>query len=42
MAAAAPRQLALALAHSESFSREDYLVGPSNESGFALVERWPD
>lgn len=37
-----PRQLALALAHAESFAREDFLVGPSNSAALALVERWPD
>jgi chromosomal replication initiation ATPase DnaA len=37
-----PRQLALALDHSESFAREDFLVGPSNEAALALIERWPD
>jgi chromosomal replication initiation ATPase DnaA len=36
------RQLALALAHVESFAREDFLVGPSNAAAFALVEQWPD
>jgi chromosomal replication initiation ATPase DnaA len=38
----APRQLALALDHAESFAREDFLVGPSNGTALALVERWPD
>jgi chromosomal replication initiation ATPase DnaA len=37
-----PRQLALALPHSENFSREDFLVGASNEDALSLVERWPD
>src|SRR5712692_3055829 len=37
---AAPRQLALA--HEESFAREDFLEGPSNHGALALVERWPD
>jgi chromosomal replication initiation ATPase DnaA len=37
-----PRQLALALPHAESFSREDFLVGTSNEAALSLVERWPD
>jgi chromosomal replication initiation ATPase DnaA len=37
-----PRQLALALAHSESFAREDFLTGPSNEAALALIEQWPD
>jgi chromosomal replication initiation ATPase DnaA len=37
-----PRQLALALDHPESFAREDFLSGPSNVAGIALVESWPD
>src|SRR5688572_17646940 len=37
-----PRQLALALNHAESFAREDFLTGPSNEAALALIERWPD
>jgi chromosomal replication initiation ATPase DnaA len=36
------RQLALALGHAESFAREDFLVGPSNEAALDLIERWPD
>ena len=39
---AAPRQLVLALDHAESFAREDFLAGPPNAAGLALVERWPD
>ena len=31
-----PRQLALTLEHAESFAREDFLTGPSNESALAL------
>jgi chromosomal replication initiation ATPase DnaA len=38
----APRQLALALGHAESFSREDFLQGPSNKDALALIDRWPD
>jgi chromosomal replication initiation ATPase DnaA len=38
----APRQLLLALDHSVSFSREDFLQGPPNSAAFNLVERWPD
>jgi chromosomal replication initiation ATPase DnaA len=38
----APRQLALALAHRESFAREDFLGGASNADALALIERWPD
>src|SRR5471032_80360 len=37
-----PRQLALALDHSESFAREDFLAGPSNAAAYNLIERWPD
>ena len=38
---AAPRQLALALAHAESFAREDFLSGPSNAVALALIDAWP-
>ena len=38
----APRQLALALDHAESFAREDFLGGPSNAAALALIESWPD
>ena len=37
-----PRQLVLALEHVESFARDDFLEGPSNAAGLALVESWPD
>lgn len=37
-----PRQLALALDHSESYAREDFLPGPGNESALKLIESWPD
>jgi chromosomal replication initiation ATPase DnaA len=39
---AAPRQLALALEHTESFAREDFLGGPSNAAALKLIELWPD
>ncbi len=48
MAAAAPvsrsppRQLALELEHAESFAREDFLAGPSNQAALRLIEQWPD
>jgi chromosomal replication initiation ATPase DnaA len=42
IARAAPRQLALALPHAESFAREDFLAGSSNAAALALIERWPD
>jgi chromosomal replication initiation ATPase DnaA len=41
-AAVRPRQLVLALTHAESFAREDFVQGPSNAAGLALVESWPD
>jgi len=37
----APRQLALALKHSESFAREDFLSGACNAAALALIEAWP-
>lgn len=37
-----PRQLAFALPHSESFARDDFLVGASNRAALAMIERWPD
>ncbi len=37
-----PRQLALALDHAESYAREDFLAGPSNQAALALVDAWPD
>jgi chromosomal replication initiation ATPase DnaA len=37
-----PRQLALALPHAESLSRDDFLEGPANAAGLALIESWPD
>jgi chromosomal replication initiation ATPase DnaA len=37
-----PRQLAFALPHAESLSRDNFLEGPANEAALALVESWPD
>jgi chromosomal replication initiation ATPase DnaA len=37
-----PRQLAFALPHTESLSRDDFLEGPSNAAALALVDGWPD
>jgi chromosomal replication initiation ATPase DnaA len=37
-----PRQLAFALPHAESFSRDDFLEAPSNAHALHLVEQWPD
>jgi chromosomal replication initiation ATPase DnaA len=42
MLGAAPRQLALALAHEESFAREDFLAGASNADALNMIDRWPD
>lgn len=39
---AQPRQLALALPHAESLSRDDFLEGPGNAAALALIDRWPD
>jgi len=41
-ARAQPRQLAFALPHTESLSRDDFLEGPSNAAALALVDGWPD
>lgn len=37
-----PRQLALALDHTESYAREDFLSGPGNARSLELIDRWPD
>ena len=37
-----PRQLAFALPHAESLARDDFLEGPANAAGLALVDAWPD
>src|ERR1700745_446923 len=37
-----PRQLAFALPHAESLTRDNFLEGPANEAGLGLVEGWPD
>jgi len=37
-----PRQLAFALPHAESLTRDNFLEGPANEAGLTLVESWPD
>ena len=42
MAARVPRQLAFALPHTESLSRDDFLEGPANAAALALVDSWPD
>jgi chromosomal replication initiation ATPase DnaA len=42
LAAAHPRQLAFALPHAESLSRDDFLEGPGNAAAVELIDRWPD
>jgi len=37
-----PRQLAFALPHAERLGRDDFLEGPANAAGLALVDSWPD
>jgi chromosomal replication initiation ATPase DnaA len=37
-----PRQLAFALPHAESLSRDDFLEGPANAAALALIDSWPD
>ena len=37
-----PRQLAFALPHAESLTRDNFLEGPANEAALALIEQWPD
>ena len=37
-----PRQLAFALPHAESLTRDNFLEGPANEAGLALIDIWPD
>jgi chromosomal replication initiation ATPase DnaA len=37
-----PRQLAFALPHAESLTRDNFLEGPANKAGLSLVESWPD
>lgn len=37
-----PRQLAFALPHAESLSRDNFLEGPANAAALALVDSWPD
>ncbi|MEA2942247.1 MAG: hypothetical protein QOD09_2776 [Bradyrhizobium sp.] len=37
-----PRQLALALPHAESLSRDNFLEGPANVAALSLVDSWPD
>jgi chromosomal replication initiation ATPase DnaA len=37
-----PRQLAFALPHAESLTRDNFLEGPANAAGLALVDGWPE
>ncbi len=37
-----PRQLAFVLPHAESLTRDNFLEGPANAAGLALVDGWPD
>jgi chromosomal replication initiation ATPase DnaA len=37
-----PRQLAFALPHAESLTRDNFLEGPANEAGLSLIDAWPD
>jgi chromosomal replication initiation ATPase DnaA len=37
-----PRQLAFALPHAESLSRDNFFEGPSNFAGLGLVDSWPE
>lgn len=37
-----PRQLAFALPHAESLSRDDFLEGTANAEALGLVDSWPD
>ena len=37
-----PRQLAFALPHAESLTRDNFLEGPANTSGLALIDAWPE
>jgi chromosomal replication initiation ATPase DnaA len=37
-----PRQLAFALHHAESLTRDNFLEGTANAAGLGLVESWPE
>jgi len=37
-----PRQLAFALPHAESLTRDNFLEGPANASALALIDAWPE
>lgn len=38
----APKQLAFDLPLDARYGREDFLVSPSNERAYALIEQWPE
>ena len=37
-----PRQLAFVLPHAESLTRDNFLEGPANAAGLALIDSWPE
>src|SRR3981189_1954538 len=37
-----PRQLAFAVRHAETLTRDNFFEGPANAAGLGLVDRWPD
>jgi chromosomal replication initiation ATPase DnaA len=37
-----PRQLAFALPHAESLTRDNFLEGPANAAGLTLIDGWPE
>ena len=37
-----PRQLTFALPHAESLTRDNFLEGPANAAGIALIDAWPE
>ncbi len=37
-----PRQLALALPHAESLTRDNFMEGAANAQALALIDGWPD
>jgi chromosomal replication initiation ATPase DnaA len=37
-----PRQLAFALPHAESLSRDNFLEGPANAAALGLIDSWPE
>jgi len=37
-----PRQLAFTLPHAESLTRDNFLEGPANAAGVALIDAWPE